>query len=78
LDNIERCSNPEDLVKPITDSIAALFCKVSIADVVYYSTSVKAITIQWSKLFNNVIALFTIDSDLTLYLIKFVLVCWRL
>jgi hypothetical protein len=46
LDDIKRCSNPEDLVKPITDSMAALFYKVSIADVVYYNTSVKAITIQ--------------------------------
>ncbi|KAF8847274.1 hypothetical protein BDZ45DRAFT_343715 [Acephala macrosclerotiorum] len=72
LDDIERCSNPEDLAKPITDSVAALFCKVSIADVVHYGTSVKAITTQWSKLSDDVMALFTADPDLTPYLMKFV------
>jgi hypothetical protein len=46
LDDIERCSNPEDLAKSITDSVAPLFCKVSMVDVVNYGTSVKAITTQ--------------------------------
>ena len=45
LNDVERCFNPEDLAKSITDSMAALFYKVFIADVVDYSTSVKVITI---------------------------------
>ena len=78
LDDIERCSNPEDLAKSITDSVAALFYKVSMADVVDYSTSVKAITTRWSKLSDDVMALFIADPDLAPYLMKFASVRWRL
>ena len=45
LDDIKCYFNLKDLAKLITDFIAALFCKVFIADIVYYSTSVKAIII---------------------------------
>jgi hypothetical protein len=48
------------------------------ADVVYYSASVKAITIQWLKLSNNIMACFIIDLGLALYIIKLASVYWRL
>jgi hypothetical protein len=78
LDNIKRCSSPRDLAKLIIDSVAALFYRVSMADVVYYSASVKAITIQWLKLSNNIMACFIIDLGLALYIIKLASVYWRL
>ena len=78
LDDIERCSNPEDLAKSITYSVAALFYRVSTADVVYYSTTIKVIITRWLKLSDDVMALFTADPDLAPYLMKFASVYWRL
>jgi len=78
LDDIERCSNLEDLTKSIIYSVAALFYRVSTADVVHYGTTVKAITTRWSKLSDDVMALFIADPDLAPYLMKFASVRWRL
>jgi hypothetical protein len=78
LDDIERYSSPGDLAKSITDSVAALFCRVSMADVVHHGASVKAITTRWSKLSDDVMACFIADPGLAPYMMKLASVCWRL
>ena len=73
MDNIKyNIEYSEHLAKLITDSMVIFFSRIFIVDIIYYSTNVKAITIQWSKLSNNVIIYIIIDLDLALYIIKLI------
>ena len=77
LDGIES-KNPENLADSITASVTALFRGVSMANVLTYGPSVKAITANWSDMSDDVAACLIADPNLAPYMMELAEVRCRL